>query len=329
MNEFQKDKYRFSPIASLGVSGEDVIEKRRAQIINLIDELISYSVVVKDLVYDEIPYSIRNELLNIALYIIGEIELYEDFIEKKELPVSKICKSIIKPRKYIEEYKEYIITYLVILGNPRYKLIQDYLNVMEDKKNDQGSITVFPEDNNTRGIIFIKNKKSAIVINSMGEFKKIKIMEEKSVGEETEGHISKSLKDHKLQISILAVLIIITLAFGIYNYTKAVTTVVIDSPIPIKLEVNFIGKVARVNINQNTNAGSVNKNDILDRDIDTAIYRIIKFYNEKEMLTSNRVTVTISGKSIQYGTLKYTEEYVKEKSIDIRINNNGLEQKLY
>lgn len=330
MSEFQKGKYRFSPVSPLVVVGADVIEERREEIITLRDELILYSVVLKDLTYLEVPYDIRNELLNIALYIISDVELYENFTEKKELPIEGICKRVAKPRKYIEQYKEYIITYIIILGNPGYKLIQDYLKVIEEnKKLDDSSITVFSEDNSTRGIVFAKSKKSAMIMNSVGEFKNIKIIEELTVGEETEGYKRKSLKDYKMQVSILVMLIIITSGLGVYRYNKVVTTVVVDISSSIKLDINSLGKAVKVYSDKGSNSEISIKDDILDRDLDTALYKIIKYYNDNDMLSSGKVIVTISGKSIEYGVLKETQEYVKEKSVEVKINNNGVEQKLY
>lgn len=330
MSEFQKDRYRFSPVAPLVPLDDDIVEKRREQIINFTSELVLYSVVIKDLAYIEVPYNIRNELLNIALYIVGEVELYENFVEKKELPIVKIYKKVAKPRRYIEQYKEYIITYLIILGNPIYNFIHDYMKIIEeDKRTDKLSTPVISEDNNTRGIIITKNKKSAIVMNSSGEFKKVKIIEEKDIGEETEGIKGKMLKDYKLQVSILLFLVIFTLAFGIYKYNKPVSTVVVDASVPIKLDVNSLGKVVKVNISKGSNTKSISNDEILDRDIDSAIYKIIKFYNEKSTITSNTVVITISGKAIEYGVLENTQAYVKEKSIWIKINNSGMEQRLY
>lgn len=331
MSEFQKDKYKFSYMSPLTLVGDDVIEERREQIGELIEELIVYSVVLKDLTYVEAPYNIRNELLNIALYIVSNVELYEEFIEKKELPILKVIKAIAKPRKFIEKYKEYIITYLIVLGNPSYKLIQDYLRVVEENKKLENfsNITAFSENDNIRGMVLVKNKRDAIVITSIGEFKKIKIVEDAAVGEEIEGYKRKSLKDYKMQVSLLSILIIITLTLGVYNYNKTVTTVVVDSFSTVKIDVNFLGRAVRVNLDKSISSESIGKDQILDRDLDTVLYNILKYYNENDMLLSNKVIVTISGKSIEYGVLKKTQKYVKEKSIEIRINNNGMEQKLY
>jgi hypothetical protein len=318
-------------MSPLTLVGEDIVEERGEQIVALIDELISYSVVLKDLTYIEAPYNIRNELVNIALYIVSNVELYEEFIEKKELPISKIMKAIAKPRKFIEKYKEYIITYLIVLGNPSYKLIQDYLRVAEENKklDNSSNIIAFSENDNTRGMVLAKNKRDAIVMTSIGEFKRIRIVEDAAVGEEIEGYKRKSLKDYKMQVSLLSILIIITLILGVYNYNKTATTVVVDSFSTVKLDVNFLGRVVRVSLDKSISSESIGKDQILDRDLDTVLYKIIKYYYENDMLLSNKVIVTISGKSIEYGVLKETQKYVKEKSIDIRINNNGMEQKLY
>ena len=43
----------------------------------LVDELIKYKVLIKDLISREVSYSQRNELVTISMYIAANFELYE------------------------------------------------------------------------------------------------------------------------------------------------------------------------------------------------------------------------------------------------------------
>ena len=70
MDKFHKNKYRFSSIKSLILISDEIIELRNQQIIMFNSELLRYKVLVKDLIKDNVSYSIRNELLNIAMFIL-------------------------------------------------------------------------------------------------------------------------------------------------------------------------------------------------------------------------------------------------------------------
>ena len=104
MEKFQGDKYSFSPIRPLILIGDDVIEKRNEQINQLNKELIEYKVLIRDLIGYKLSYEVRNSLLNIAMYIIGNIDVYEKFVSLKDLPIDMFYKEVAKTKKYIEEY---------------------------------------------------------------------------------------------------------------------------------------------------------------------------------------------------------------------------------
>ena len=126
MQEFINDKYRFSSACPLVLLGDDIIEARSKEIDKITSELIEYKVLIRDLIENDISYEIRNEILNIALFITENVELYDKFIESKELPVDEISKETNKLKSYIEKYKQYIIAYVIIFGNPAYRYIREW-----------------------------------------------------------------------------------------------------------------------------------------------------------------------------------------------------------
>ena len=86
MDKFHKNKYRFSSIKPLILISDEIIEFRNQQIIMLTSELLKYKVLLRDLIKDNVSYSIRNELLNIAMFITSNIELYDEFIKQARYP---------------------------------------------------------------------------------------------------------------------------------------------------------------------------------------------------------------------------------------------------
>ena len=164
MDKFHKNKYRFSSIKPLILISDEVIEFRNQQIINLTSELLKYKVLVRDLIKDNVSYSIRNELLNIAMFITNNVELYDRFIKEEDIPVDVIRIAARVDSKYINKYRDYIIAYTLILGNPNYKNLQDYIQIVENTEEDLGKdIIEYEEKMGHDGIVLESNKKMLLL----------------------------------------------------------------------------------------------------------------------------------------------------------------------
>ena len=166
MNDFNNEKYMFLGRPQLRIIGEELEENRNSEIGNLVTELNSYKVLLRDLVNYETSYELRNEFLNIAFYVIEDLFLYEKFIDSKELPIEDIFIKVGKPKKYIIEWADYIISYIVIFGSPSYSSIQEYMNVVEVDKSKQETKEVQIGNNITdnKGILIGKNKVNGVLL---------------------------------------------------------------------------------------------------------------------------------------------------------------------
>ena len=213
MDKFQSGKYKFSSVKPLFLIGNYVIEERGKEINILVDELIKYKVLIKDLISREVSYSQRNELVTISMYIAANFELYDSFINNIEIPFSKLQMFTRVNKKFLEKYRDYIIVYTLIFGNDKYKNIQDYLQMVEtsvdDSRNsDVKDIVEYESGLTVNGIVVWKNKKDAILLTALGEFKKVKLNEDVLIGQEINANEKKTLKDVKIYISILVVFIL-------------------------------------------------------------------------------------------------------------------------
>ena len=229
MDKFQSGKYKFSSVKPLFLIGNYVIEERGKEINILVDELIKYKVLIKDLISREVSYSQRNELVTISMYIAANFELYDSFINNIEIPFSKLHMFTRVNKKFLEKYRDYIIVYTLIFGNDKYKNIQDYLQMVEtsvdDSRNsDVKDIVEYEAGLTVNGIVVWKNKKDAILLTALGEFKKVKLNEDVLIGQEINANEKKTLKDVKIYISILVVFITIVIsipaakALSLYNF---------------------------------------------------------------------------------------------------------------
>lgn len=330
MDNFQSNKYRFSSTKPLILIADNIIEERNKQVNNFTTELIKYKVLLRDLIKENISYSTRNELLNISMFISNNFELYDEFIKSEDIPIDELCKETKVDKKFIEKYKEYIIAYTLIFGNPTYKNIQEYIPIEENSDDDElgQEIVKYEEQIAINGIVIGKNKKNAIIITSLGEFKKVKLEQDVNKGEEIKGKEKKTLKDYKLYISIITIFALVFVLSIVYKYNTVVSTIVVDTTSTIRLEINGFNRV--LNVSSPTEKGKIliTETNILDKDIDDAIYKIIKYANENEMIKSTGIVVTITGKELKHNVLKDTEEYIYKKDLKVRFNNSGSEHKI-
>lgn len=280
MDKFQSGKYKFSSVKPLFLIGNYVIEERGKEINILVDELIKYKVLIKDLISREVSYSQRNELVTISMYIAANFELYDSFINNIEIPFSKLHMFTRVNKKFLEKYRDYIIVYTLIFGNDKYKNIQDYLQMVEtsvdDSKNsDVKDIVEYEAGLTVNGIVVWKNKKDAILLTALGEFKKVKLNEDVLIGQEINANEKKTLKDVKIYISILVVFILVFSMAIIYRYNVVTRTIVIDTTSTIKLDINGFNRVLNISSSTEKGAKLIEETNLLDQSIDTAIYHIL------------------------------------------------------
>ena len=105
MSEYKKGKYSFSLAPALVLVGKEIVEERKNQVEGFIRELEDYNIILRDLAEEEVSLDLRNELLNIAMYISENAEIYNEFYEKKELPINKISKVVLKPKQFLQKWK--------------------------------------------------------------------------------------------------------------------------------------------------------------------------------------------------------------------------------
>ena len=172
---FEYDKYKFSTKTPANLALDDVVEKREEEIERLKEELLNYKILIRDLIHDEPSYIVRNKILNIAYFIIEDVDLFEYLNTTKKFPINRLLKRTPIDKEFYQTWKEYIVTYVVILANPNYKYLQEYLQV-EDAENILGSeeIIEVKKEEEHRGIILSKGINSSIILTSKGEFIKVK-----------------------------------------------------------------------------------------------------------------------------------------------------------
>lgn len=328
VEDFKNNRYIFSSLPAMIEVGEAPRRAREKQISFMIKELFLYKVPLKDLVVHSPNNKDRNLILNIASYIYRDIELFERIQRKRELPIPIVARKTQVSRAFLEIWQDYILAYTIILSNPNYKYIQDYIRV---EINEVGT-SLIPSGNGKdevkKGIVLKENKNSLIILSSVGEFVKIKKEEEAKVGEEVQGKEKKGFRHYKLQIS-LGIVLIILVSFGAYlQYTKVVRTVIIDTTSQIKFELNKFNNVVYIYAPSEKGKAMVEYAQPKNKKLDLAVKKCVEYAKSHEMIPQGGILITISGDALKYGLLQDTAEYIVENEIKVLVNNSGKQHKL-
>lgn len=326
--KFEKNKYEFTSVSPIMLMNSYDSEDKSDQIDLFIQDLNIYSVFLKDLVNFPLKDNERNIALNIAYYIIENEQLKDNLILNRALNISKLSRATKIRSDYIKKWKDYIIAYWIILNNPEYKFIQDYLKIkLKGKGHRKNSNN---RQKTYRGIVIkILSRNSGCILTSMGEFKRVKLNTELIVGSIGEGKKKIGSSVYKIPICILFLFLII-FGVNIYSkYTSISTIVLVQTTSNIKLHTNIYDRV--IYSYSPTERGKQLVSDInaQNKKLDEAITELLKYGIKNEMVTQeNTIYITVTGQPLKYGDLKETNKFIIENKIKVIINNCGVQQKL-
>lgn len=332
MSSFQENKYKFSLKEPLNIVKElnyEEQEEFREEIENLKMELEEYRVLIKDLDYDEPSYINRNKILDIAYFIIEEPEIFDYLISKKKFPMNKIMKTTPLHRDFLEQWKCFIIAYVILLSNPQYKELQNYIKIVEaDKITAIEEIKEIVEVKDHKGIIINKGFRSVSILTSKGEILRVKRLKEDEIGAEVIREKIKTLKNYKLQIAILLSLVALISIITIFRFNNIDKTIIIETTSKITLEVNSDNII--VNAYSKTEKGQkmLESLNLKKQKVDNSLKSIIDYASNNEMIPNSGIVVKVTGDPLEDGALNETEKYIRENDLQVKFNNSGDENKV-
>ena len=241
---FNKNKYVFTSLPNISLVSNSADDNRSKQINLFLEELSSYNIILKDLINYPLNEEKRNISLNISYYIMENEKISEKLDRKKELPIKDLCKSVHMSRDKIENMKDYIVAYYLILRNPNYKVIQDTLKIKLREKNDNvRSITSLEKHTIYRGTVIKAFKKSAYIITAMGEFVKINTPIRVRVGQSCDGKECTRIGKYKIHIAIAVIILLMIGCATIIDYRRTESIIMVETSSNIKIHVNKYNKV--------------------------------------------------------------------------------------
>ena len=331
MEIFEYEKYKFSTKSTTSLALDDIVEKREEEIERLKEDLLNYKILIKDLTYYETSYAMRNKLLNIAYFIIEDVELFDYLTTTKKFPINRLLKRTPVNKEFYQTWRQYIVAYVVILSNPNYKYLQDYLQVEEASQITATEEIIQynkEEEEEHRGILLYKGINYVIVLTSKGEFIKLKYKKDTRIGEEFIGKESFSLKKYKLQLSIIASIVAILLIIGAFQYKSTDKTIAIETTSLITLEVNRFDIIIDAYTKTEQGSNMLNTLNVNNTNIDKSIKEILKYAASNDMIPKTGIVITVTGRPLKYNALSTTESFIAEEGLQVKLNNSGDEHKV-
>lgn len=105
-------------------------KKRSEEILAFSNELKTYKLSFDDLVESSPSHKdTKDKLLNLSLTCSNETSILQYIYNYKKLPVKEICIFTGANRKFIEKWRRYILTLILIFSNKEYIYLRSYLNI--------------------------------------------------------------------------------------------------------------------------------------------------------------------------------------------------------
>lgn len=76
----------------------------------------------------------RDEILNVAISCVRDVYIMKKLEENKRLPALEVMKLTGKNRKFVEKWRRYLISLIIILSNGEFMYLKSYLNIRREEQ---------------------------------------------------------------------------------------------------------------------------------------------------------------------------------------------------
>lgn len=330
--DFIKDKYIFSSKKVKKEVNEVALEK---QMQFYARALKAYKVSVNNLANNYPSQEERNLILNLAYYVVGDERILKNMKNNRRIPLEKLKEATKVDMEFLNNWKEYITAYTLLLYTDKYINIYNYLNTTFKELEVLSVITRTGEEGVLfKGLVVNTTKKSSIILTSSGEFIRVNNSSDK-LGREISGKEKKTVRHYKNIIGIVVGLLICVFGFVYYNYNKDVSTLVIQSTSQIKLTINKLDRVTYFHSPTEKGTILLTGLDPKHKNIDDVMVNMFKKFQEMNMVPENRkIEMVVTGDKLDDSKISSLLEYIQElksdddytNNISIIINNAGYEK---
>ncbi|GAA0178046.1 hypothetical protein SH2C18_11670 [Clostridium sediminicola] len=140
-------------------------------------------------------------------------------------------------------------------------------------------------------------------------------------------------KKFYLLIIPLALIILLTSIYGVFQYFQPVSTVILDSPRRIYINVNKYNKVIKIKPLRQSSNTVVNDTDLFNWEINDALKEIITYYESSKIIDESYfpykkpITIYLTSDKKIYLDITEFKDFMNTKKLKLIINQNGSDYK--
>lgn len=326
----QKNKYSFSYSPPIGLVDNNLANERAKEISFFIRELQLYGVTLKDLYKSTPSFTEKNQLLNVTLAISKEESFIKEFKSVRKLNIKRLNKYTELSKRHLEKWSSYLIAYILLFSNTAYDKIAKYLSIQLTEDSSQSLALSSPNSiEKNMGVVINTSTNNAVILTYHGEFLNIKTSESPNLGSVSSGNLKKSLVDFKVPIVIIVFACVLFLLFGFTYYNISKSTVLVHHNSDYTITVNNMNRVIKVSSSTKKGRDILKSAKMKHKNLDSAIFSLLQELEKNDSLkTNDSITFIISGSALDYNSLTQSEIYLKEKKINLDVNNSGRNHKV-
>lgn len=159
------NRYVFQKRTKDYVYSEENRRRMRQDIRNFLNDLADYNISLRKLCETAVSYEDRNLILNLSLVLINNPAIAQALVETRVLPTLPVARDTGFPHRFIEEHRDYIVAFMLLLGTEKHSFLARQLSIGTKLDGSQK-----PEQNNL-GVKLKDFGVTSAVLTPYGEFR--------------------------------------------------------------------------------------------------------------------------------------------------------------
>lgn len=318
MNEQKLNRYIFQKRHRDEHLTTEDLRRLRKEIRSLLSDLREFNIDLQSICRKKMSYEERNRILNIALTLINNEEVADEFVLGAKLPVSKIARLTGYPISEIDKYKDYIAIYMLLFGTDKHTFLSRYLTI--------GTVL----DSKTRGEDRLSGIKirdygiTSVILTHQGEFKFLDTDPKGAgVGELVRGR-DALITPFKLRIfALLSTALLIALLFFSFSFYRPAKTLFVMTNSKATFSYNGFQRLIKSEGNNASGKEILAATVFSDKKIDTSISEFLEeSIKQKSIQPGSDVTlIVLTGKfdSDDFNG-RFLMQTIKKHQLTLRIN---------
>lgn len=321
MNNLENIRYVFTARTKDTVHSETDRGRLRSEIRSFLKDLADYKISLRRLAEQEVDYSDRNKLLNIALRLINEHQIAADLVHKKALPLAPAAQAAGCDEGYIEAHRDYVVAYMLLLGTGQHAFLARQLSIGTRIDGEKR-----PEHNNL-GVKLKDFGITSVVLTPYGEFRFLDPARKNSTSGEFITGSKAVLKPRRaLFLAALAsALLLLFIAFA-FTFNQPVRSFTVMGKVEASFSFNRFGRLTEAR-GHNQGARKVLEGIVYsDKKVDSTLARFLdEAMDQAELSRNAELTLIVVDGEFSDTEFKGSElmKEIQEHALRLKINQGG------